>query len=133
MSRVRHSNQWGRITILVTVLLIASSAALALSGSGTEADPWLIQSLADFDEFASDANYWDDYTRLETDVNLAGRVYDRAVIAWDEDDDRIGFQGTYFTGVFDGHDHKVMNLTVDGYSCLGLLGITWRRGQQPRP
>jgi hypothetical protein len=38
---------------------------------------------------------------LETDVNLAGRVYDKAVIAPDVNDDEDWFQGTAFTGVFD--------------------------------
>ena len=94
---------------------------MALSGSGTQEDPWLIQSLGDFDDFASDANYWDDYTRLETDVNLAGRVYERAVIAWDVNED-IYFQGTAFTGVFDGNNHRVEDLTIYGDSYVGLFG-----------
>jgi len=86
----------------------------ALLGSGIEEDPWRIQSLEDFDEFARDTDYWADYTRLETDVNLAGRVYDRAVIAWDINDVEGGFQGTAFTGVFDGNNHKITNLTIEG-------------------
>jgi len=99
---------------------------LPLSGSGTKEDPWLIQSLDDFNDFAADANYWDDYTRLETDVNLAGRVYERAVIAPDVNDDEEYFQGTAFTGVFDGNYHKIANLTIDdggaGNDYLGLFG-----------
>ena len=120
----RSSNLLGKITTLVVVGLCVNTA-VALDGSGTEQDPWLIQSLADFDEFAADANYWDDYTRLETDVNLAGRVYDRAVIAWDDVNDVNGvFDGTPFTGVFDGNDHKIMNLNINGGSnnIMGLFG-----------
>jgi hypothetical protein len=55
-------NRW--IVIISVVLIGLVGSSLALDGSGTEKDPCLIQSLADFDEFASDANYWDDYTRL---------------------------------------------------------------------
>jgi hypothetical protein len=65
--------------------------------------------LADFDEFAADANYWfvDYHIHLETDVNLAGRTYSLAVIH-------------SFTGVFDGNGHKISNLTID--EGLGLFG-----------
>ena len=98
------SNLLGKITVLVMVSLFVNTA-IALDGSGTEQDPWRIKSLEDFNDFAADANYWAGFTRLETDVNLAGMVYERAVIAGDWLD--------YFAGVFDGNDHKIMNLTID--------------------
>ena len=89
-------------------------------------DPWRIESLADFDEFAADPNYWSGFTRLETDVNLAGRTYTTAVIAPDTDNSKDYFQGTAFTGVFDGNDHKIRGLTIDdggaGNDFLGLFG-----------
>lgn len=112
--------KWGwRVGFGVVLALAFASIGFGLAGSGTEADPWRIRSLADFDEFADDANYWGDYTRLETDVNLAGRTYTTAVIA----------PGRYrpsilFTGVFDGNHHKVSGLTIDGGNnyYLGLFG-----------
>ena len=115
-----------RLAIITAVFigLAGSVTALALDGSGTEGDPWLIQSLEDFNEFAADANYWDDYMRLETDVNLAGMVYDRAVIGDSYYDDE--WIVTAFSGVFDGNDHKILNLTIDdggaGNDCVGLFG-----------
>ena len=78
----RSSNLLRKITILVMGIFVVNTA-LALDGAGTEQDPWRIESPADFNEFAADANYWAGFTRLETDVNLAGRVYERAVIARD--------------------------------------------------
>jgi len=121
---MKSSNLWAGIVLLSFLFGICANTAMALSGSGTEPDPWLIQSLADFDEFAADANYWDDYTRLETDVNLAGRVYERAVIAWDEDDVEDWFKGIVFTGVFNGNDRKIIDLTIHGGAndYLGLFG-----------
>jgi len=111
---------------IIGVTAIFANIALALSGSGTEADPWRIQSLADFNDFAADANYWDDYTRLETDVNLAGMTYTTAVVAPDPDAANGTFRETSFTGVFDGNDCKVMGLTIDdggaGNDYLGLFG-----------
>jgi hypothetical protein len=124
MVRARISNLLGKITILVMVGLCINTA-VALDGSGTQEDPWLIQSLGDFNEFAADANYWDDYTRLETDVNLAGLIYSTAVIAPDVSSS-LFHQGTKYTGVFDGNDHKIMNLTIDDGGAdndyLGLFG-----------
>jgi hypothetical protein len=127
MSSAGISNLCGKITVLVVFLGMVGlcvDTALALSGSGTQEEPWLIQSLADFDEFAADPNYWDDYTRLETDVNLAGRIYTTAVIAPDINDANLGFQIIPFTGIFDGNDHKITNLTINGggNNYLGLFG-----------
>jgi hypothetical protein len=119
----RSSNLLGKITILVMVGLCVNTA-LALDGSGIEEDPWRIKSLEDFNDFAADANYWDDYTRLETDVNLTGMVYERAVIAWDVNDQEIGFQGTEFKGVFDGNNHTISNFKYDCNEviCVGVFG-----------
>ena len=103
-----------------------------MPGSGTQEDPWRIESLADFDEFAADPNYWDDYTRLETDVNLAGRTYYTAIIAPDVDNSNYDFDGTPFTGVFDGNDHKIVNLTINGGAgnrYLGLFGCMGEDGE----
>jgi hypothetical protein len=108
---------------LLTVGLCVNTAA-ALPGAGTQEDPWRIHSLADFDEFAADPNYWSGFTRLETDVNLAGRTYTTAVIAPDVNNSNYDFDGTPFTGVFDGNDHKITGLTVNGPTndYLGLFG-----------
>jgi hypothetical protein len=101
------------------------NTAVALDGSGTQEEPWLIQSLEDFNDFAADANYWAGFTRLETDVNLAGQTYTKAVIAPDVSSSNY-HQGTKYTGIFDGNDHKIMNLTIDdggaGNDWLGLFG-----------
>ena len=114
------------ISCLLTVGLCVNTAA-ALPGSGTQEDPWRIQSLADFDEFAADPNSWSGFSRLETDVNLAGRTYTTAVIAPDVNNANYWyFDGTPFTGVFDGNDHKITGLTIDdsraGNWYLGLFG-----------
>jgi len=115
-----------KTAFIIGVTAIFANSVLALSGSGTEAEPWRIQSLADFNEFAADANYWDDHTRLETDVNLAGFTYTMAVIAPDVWNSNCAFDGIAFSGVFDGNDHKITGLTIDGGETgneyLGLFG-----------
>ena len=115
-----------RISLALAIVGLCVNTAAVLPGSGTQQDPWRIESLADFDEFAADANYWAGYTRMETDVNLVGRIYSTAVIAPDTDNFNWEFDGTAFTGVFDGNDHKLINLTIDdggaGNDYLGLFG-----------
>ena len=103
-----------RIAFIISLVIVSAHSALGLSGSGTEAEPWRIETAADFHEFAGDETYWDDYTRLETDVNLAGMTYTTAVIAPDTDNSNNDFDGTTFVGVFDGNDHIIINLTING-------------------
>jgi hypothetical protein len=123
-----------RIVIVLVFVGLCVHTAAALSGSGTPQDPWRIESLADFDEFAADPNYWSGFTRLETDVNLAGRTYSTAVIAPDTNNanDWWEFDGTAFTGVFDGNEHKIIGLTIDGGAgneFLGLFGCIAEEGE----
>ncbi|MHC4462080.1 MAG: GLUG motif-containing protein [Planctomycetota bacterium] len=131
------SKTFGKLTIPLLVLLTISfsvNTAVALDGSGTQQDPWRIKSLADFNDFAADANYWASYTRLETDVNLAGPTYTTAVIALDTSG-VDGFQGTAFTGVFDGNNHKIINLSITSGTndYLGLFGyISYINGGEVR-
>lgn len=120
--------------IEIILCLFVSSFMFGASGdmgAGTEPltdgsanYPYLIEDLADFDEFASDPNYWDDHTRLDVDIDLIGRTYATAVIAPDisPSDD---FQGTPFTGVFDGNGFSIINLTIDNINTnhLGLFGL----------
>jgi hypothetical protein len=129
MSEKRNSSLLGKVTLLIVICClvlvgVCVNTALALSGSGTQGDPWRIESLEDFNDFAADANYWAGFTRLETDVNLAGITYSTAVIAPDIVNYNVFFDGTAFTGVFDGNDHKIINLTIsDGGSFHDYLGL----------
>lgn len=129
--------------LLIAVLLVSTSTAFALSGTGTEGDPYTITSYSDFIEFANPnfaATYWATgvHTRLDTDIdldpNLPSRTnYTTAVIAPDTDP-CSDFQGKEFQGVFCGNDHKIENLVIDTLvdvdpdnddnDYLGLFGIT---------
>lgn len=117
-----------KIKFLIVILVMSSvnTAMADLPGLGTEADPWRIESRTDFNEFAADPNYWEDYTRLETDVNLAGNTYSNALIAPDVNNLNFYFDGEPFTGVFDGNGHKIICVTIDdggaGHGYLGLFG-----------
>jgi len=111
------------ILLTITTNLFATGSNMGGPTQDGSADfPYLIEDLADFNEFASDPNYWNDCIRLETDVNLAGIPYTTAPIAPDTDNTNYDFDGTAFTGHFDGNDYIISNLTIDGSDYCGLFG-----------
>lgn len=84
------------------VMLGGSHVFAALSGSGTELNPYLIQSQADFNEWRSNGAYWTagKYTLLTTDLDLGGETYNGYVV------------GITFAGNFNGNGHKILNLSI---------------------
>ena len=131
-----------RITgwLVLLLCLYISSALYAVSGDlgagkgadGSEAMPWLIEDFADFEAFCGDASKWVEgvYTRLEADIDLdpalPGReIYTQAPIAGDEDETNYStFDGTRYSGNFNGNGKTISNLTVNGASYCGLFGRT---------
>jgi len=108
--------------VALTLLFSYINTSFALDGLGTAASPWLIQSLADFDEFTANSAYWSGHTRLDTNIDLTGITYTRAPIAPDPDTDS-DWDGIAFTGTFDGNNHTISNLTIsNGAHYLGLFG-----------
>jgi hypothetical protein len=102
-------------------------------GTGEPNNPYQIANAADLRKLANDAN---DYNKcfiltadIDLDPNLPGnRVFTTAVIASDNDYYSVNhtFEGTSFTGSFDGSGHKIKNLTIDTNGVpedyLGLFG-----------
>jgi hypothetical protein len=92
--------------LVLTIVLssILSSSFAELSGSGTEADPYLIQNLADFNEFRGNTAYYAAgvHTKLMADIDLNGQSYSTAII------------NGYFHGVFDGSNRTIVNATLTG-------------------
>jgi rhodanese-related sulfurtransferase len=96
-------------------------------GSGTADDPHRIATAADLIALGESPEDYDKHFILTADIDLdpnlpGGKVFDRAVIAGDTNDTQSGFQGTAFTGVFDGFDHTISHLTITGEHHLGLFG-----------
>jgi hypothetical protein len=123
--------------VLMGVLCLSGTVFAILSGGGTSGNPYLIQSRADFDEFANSANaatYWTSgkYTRLMYDPNLAGTTYTKSPISPDTSNSTKGvFQGTKFAGNFDGNGHTISNLTINSSTLdfIGLIGYLDAAGQ----
>jgi hypothetical protein len=93
-------------------------------GSGTASDPYQISDYEDLLELANTPADYSQYFVLTADIDLQGQVFDKAIIAKDSNDIELDFQGTAFTGSFDGCGHKVTNFTINGASndYLGLFG-----------
>ena len=134
-------NKW---VISIVLVGLMASVGLGLNGDlgvgtdpltdGSAEHPWLIEDFADFQAFCNDASKWaaGQDTRLEADIDLdpalPGRaVYTRAPIAGDKNDTNTWdgtaiFDGTEYSGVFDGNDQTISNLTVHGANYGGLFG-----------
>ena len=118
----------GRILSIITVLLFsfawqANSCCAYSGGSGTDDDPYQIANVGDLLALAADTDNYDKSFILTGDIdldpNLPGRrVFASAVIA-------PGFTPYTFAGVFDGNDHRIINLTINGSdnSFFGLFGF----------
>ena len=126
-----------RLTILlVVVLVVLGNLSFGANGNlgagkgadGSESKPWLIEDFADFQAFCGDTSKWavGVNTRLEADIDLdpdlQGReVYSQAPIGGDSDSGS-NFDGVAFEGIFDGNDHVISYLTVDGSYYCGMFG-----------
>jgi thioredoxin len=91
-------------------------------GTGEPNDPYLIYTAEHLNALGAEPNDYDKHFKLMADIDLAGYVYDKAVIAPDMNDMEDEFQGTSFAGVFDGNNHIISHLTIIGGSQLGLFG-----------
>jgi len=112
----------------VAIFLFSGPAQAKYSGgTGEPNDPYQIATAADLIALGETPADYDKHFLLTADIdldpNLPGRkVFDRAVIAADTNDTKSGFQGTAFTGVFDGEGHTISHLTITGKDWLGLFG-----------
>jgi hypothetical protein len=96
-------------------------------GSGTALDPYQIATAVDLILLGDSPQDYDKHfvltADLDLDPHLPGRkVWNKALIAPNSDSGHWSFQGTPFTGVFDGDGHRISHLTSMGESSLGVFG-----------
>ena len=85
-----------------------------LEGNGTEGNPYRIEIAEQLILLGKTSILWDKHFILVTDIDLNptlpdGQAFGQAVIP-------------NFLGVFDGNEHTISHLTIDGGGCLGLFG-----------
>lgn len=120
------------LVFVVSAIVSSSVQAKYSGGSGTAGDPYRIGDACDLLTLAANTGDYDANFILVADINLdpnlpGNQVFTAAVIAPDTDISSAYFQGTPFTGVFDGNGLKIANLTINSYgdetSYPGYLGL----------
>lgn len=96
-------------------------------GTGEPDDPYQIATADELILLGNNPEHYDKYFILTDDIDLdpdlSGRtIFDKAVIAPDNNSANRWFEGTPFSGVFDGNGHTISHLTIVGQSYLGLFG-----------
>jgi hypothetical protein len=111
--------------VVAGLVFCSLSSAFAYSGgSGTPGEPYQIATKTDLLALAVTTADYNKCLILTADINMGGEVFTKAIIAADTNSSWWGFQGTAFTGIFDGNGLKITNFTINGGSndCLGLFG-----------
>jgi hypothetical protein len=99
-------------------------------GDGTALNPYQIQTAGQLESLGDHPELWEKSFALTADMDMAGRTYSAALIAPNVNDTTISFQGTPFTGTFDGQTHTVKTLTISASGdYLGLFGLVDRQAQ----
>jgi unsaturated chondroitin disaccharide hydrolase len=111
--------------IVLAVVLCYSANLLAYSGdgNGSEKNPYQIADVNDLLELTSNTSNYTKCFILTADIDLEGETFTTAVIAPDTSTSS-GFQGTQFTGIFNGNSHTISNLTITSptQDYVGLFG-----------
>ena len=104
------------------VLCLFSSAFAYSGGSGTEADPYQIEVVSDWNDLMNTTADWDKYFIMTADVNLQGIPLTP-----------VSNSTNKFTGVFDGGGHIIRNAVINenkpGASYIGLFGSVGPDGE----
>lgn len=105
------------------VLALAQAPMAYSGGNGTAGNPYQIANANDLLALAANTSDYDKCFILTADIDMQGQVFTTAIIAADTNS-TFGFQGTAFTGTFDGNGHKITGFTIDDGNnfCLGLFG-----------
>jgi hypothetical protein len=118
-----------RIAFCIITTFVISSLSFAgtySGGAGTAGDPYLISSVDDFMELRNTSGDYNKYFHQTSDLDLSSLSFYGAAIAQDTDQSSSGFQGTSFTGTYDGMDNSISNFTIytvyGNTTYVGLFG-----------
>jgi hypothetical protein len=105
--------------VMAGIFFCTVSSVFAYSGgSGTEADPYQIGTVSDWNDLMNTPSDWDANFIMIADINLQGV----SLIPVGNDINRVY---NYFSGLFDGNGHAIHNATINmpGYWHIGLFGV----------
>jgi hypothetical protein len=128
-----QNRQWRTILVLTVFSAVTGCAFAKYSGgTGVSDNPYQIDGTADLLALATDINDYNKCFILISDIDLdpnlpGGQVFTTAVIARDTDNSNDVFDGSSFTGIFDGAGHRITGLTINTYGAKkGFLGLFGR-------
>jgi hypothetical protein len=113
---------WTISALLAACMVCLPARGQQVGGSGTQDDPYQIATADELIAIGSDPGFLDKHFVLTADIDLSGRTFDRALIAWEADGARDS-EGASFTGSFDGQGHEIRRLHIQGAHYLGLFGL----------
>ncbi|MBN2316231.1 MAG: hypothetical protein JXM79_20050 [Sedimentisphaerales bacterium] len=132
MSTSNHSRILWTVLLLISLWLLSNPVQAKYSGgAGTADNPYQIATARDLMLLGESPEDYDKHfiltANIDLDPNVPGcKVFHRAVIAPDINDVNDNFQGTPFSGVFDGDGYTIKNISIDsdeaGNDYLGLFG-----------
>ena len=73
-------NAWLRLSVALMLVMFTATTAWALSGSGTSANPYVINTVNDWNTAATTQQYYDNgsnyvYIKLGADLNFSGKTF----------------------------------------------------------
>jgi len=114
------------LLVLLAVCLFGRGAEAQYGGGkGKPQDPYLIYTAEQMNAIGANPNDWDKHFKLMADIDLSnydGRQGRPSFNIIATNTGKMYWQGTPFTGVFDGNGHTISHLTIRGEGYLGLFG-----------
>ncbi|NLH17698.1 MAG: hypothetical protein GX455_14065 [Phycisphaerae bacterium] len=105
----------------VAVLSCVVRAGTYSGGSGTTDDPYRIASATDILALSGTPNDWSKNFLMMGDISLGGRRFDCAIIS--PGSNSPFYEGTMFTGVFDGGGHVLSGFQIKTTGRSNWLGV----------
>ena len=115
-----------KVNLLILAFLFIAGGLFAdgvqPSGSGTEADPYLVENLDNLLWISTNSSSWSSYFEQTADINASATSGWNSGQGWSP----IGNGATEFTSSYDGQDHIIDNLYINRSTTtdIGLFGAT---------
>jgi hypothetical protein len=109
-------NTYCKVLVIAGLVFCLFSSVFAYSGgSGTEADPYQIATVSDWQQLMNTSSHWNKHFILTADVNLQGVALIPVGEGWPD-----------FNGIFDGNGHIIRNADINmPHSwAVGLFGYS---------
>jgi len=100
------------VSLVLAAMVCGTAMGQYGGGKGTAGEPYEIGTAEELIFMGGDPNNWDKHFILTGDIDLGGYSIDTALIAPDLDNSNYTFEGSAFTGVFDGADHQINNMKI---------------------